>query len=371
VGDIVKAVKDGRFIGWYVRYKDIDGKRKQRASHQPTRELARRYLVAVEGRVARGLVGIAEPSPPAPAVALLIERFLVEYSRPRIKDLAKYRRYARTALHRALPHLGSLPASAVTSVEIGRLREGLLRRGAENSVRLTLTVLGTLFSWAQQQGIVSHNPCRGVELPPRKDAIEYLTQDEVRALISTAERRAKAGTITDHCLHAAVCFTLHTGLRKGELAALRWRDLDLSTGRLTVSCSFDGVPKSGKPRHLHLPDAVIPILQAWQASCPRTPAGLIFPRRRRDGSFEMMKDSRDMFGLPRLFAEAGLRPIGRAWHLLRHTMASHYMMQGGSLLALSKILGHADLKVTMIYAHLSPDFMAQEMDRLQFPQRAK
>jgi integrase len=366
VGDIVKAVKGGRFIGWYVRYKDIDGKRKQRASHQPTRELARRYLLAVEGRVARGLVGIAEPTPPAPAVAKLVERFLVEYSRPRIKDLAQYRRYARTALYRALPHIGNLPGDAVTSAEVARLREALLRRGAENSVRLTLTVLGTLFSWAQRQGIVSNNPCRGVELPPRKDAIEYLTQDEARALLATAEQRAATGTIVDRCLRAAVCFVLHTGLRKGEVAALRWRDLDLTTRRLTVSRSFTGAPKSGKARHLHLPDAVVPILQTWQASCPPTAAGLVFPRRLRDGSFEMMKDSRDMFGLPGLFAAAGLRPIGRAWHALRHTMASHYIMQGGSLLALSKILGHVDLKMTMIYAHLSPDFIGSEMNRLKY-----
>jgi site-specific recombinase XerD len=73
-----------------------------------------------------------------------------------------------------------------------------------------------------------------------------------------------------------------------------------------------------------------------------------------------------MLGLPEILAAAGIRPIARPWHTLRHTMASHYMMAGGSLLALSKILGHSDIKVTMIYAHLSPDFMAAEMDRLKF-----
>ena len=81
MGDIVR-----RGNTWYVRYKDAGGVRRMRASHQPSRELARRYLVEIEARVARGLVGIAEPAAPAPTIVALSERFLAEYSRPRIKD---------------------------------------------------------------------------------------------------------------------------------------------------------------------------------------------------------------------------------------------------------------------------------------------
>ena len=106
MGDVVRKVKGGRFVGWYVRYRDTDGKRKQRASHQPTHALARRYLLAIEGRIARGVVGIPEPAAPSPTVQELVERFLDEYSRPKIKDLDKYRLYARTALRRVLPLCG-------------------------------------------------------------------------------------------------------------------------------------------------------------------------------------------------------------------------------------------------------------------------
>ena len=45
-------------------------------------------------------------------------------------------------------------------------------------------------------------------------------------------------------------------------------------------------------------------------------------------------------------------------HILRHTFASHYMMQGGNILALQRILGHGDIKMTMRYSHLSPDHFA-------------
>ena len=60
MGDIVR-----RGTTWYVRYKDSDGTRRMRKSHQPTRELARRYLLEIEGRVARGNIGIPEPAPAA------------------------------------------------------------------------------------------------------------------------------------------------------------------------------------------------------------------------------------------------------------------------------------------------------------------
>ena len=56
----------------------------------------------------------------------------------------------------------------------------------------------------------------------------------------------------------------------------------------------------------------------------------------------------------------------RPWHALRHTFASHYMMAGGNILTPQKILGHSDIKMTMIYAHLAPDYLGDEMDRLRF-----
>jgi site-specific recombinase XerD len=53
-------------------------------------------------------------------------------------------------------------------------------------------------------------------------------------------------------------------------------------------------------------------------------------------------------------------------HSLRHTFASHFMMSGGSILTLQKLLGHSSLDVTLIYAHLAPDFMASEVSKLDF-----
>jgi integrase len=55
-------------------------------------------------------------------------------------------------------------------------------------------------------------------------------------------------------------------------------------------------------------------------------------------------------------------PDGQLTHVLRHTFASHFLINGGDILALQRILGHSDLKVTMRYAHLAPDYMAKVRD---------
>ncbi len=355
MGDIVR-----RGTSFYVRYKDVDGTRRMRASHQPTRELARRYLLEVEGRVARGVIGIPEPAAPAPTLASLVERFLREYSRPRIKDLTQYRVHAGKCLRRVLPGLGQRKVDAITAEDLVRVRDGLAGTHAAASVRSTLAYLSTVFAWAGRLKIISTNPVRAVERPGVQGSADYFSHEEVAAILRRAAQLAD-GRTADRGLAACVHLALHTGLRKGELLGLRWQDLDLDTQLLTVARSYQSAPKSGRLRQLRLPATCVPILRTWRLSCPATPAGLVFPVPRGAG-----RSTHALLGLPRLLRAAGVRVPAHPFHACRHSFASHYVMQGGSILALQKILGHSDIKMTMIYAHLAADFLGREMDRLKF-----
>ena len=115
-----------------------------------------------------------------------------------------------------------------------------------------------------------------------------------------------------------------------------------------------------------LPDVLVPVLDDWSRRCPKTQEDLVFPTRRRDGTWGLPRDASVLFGLPTLLAAAGCRVPAHPWHALRHTFASHFIMAGGNILALQKILGHTDVKITMVYAHLAPEFVADEMNRLRF-----
>jgi integrase len=363
LGEVLRRHKGGRFIGYYLRFYE-GGRRRQLASKQASYADARRMLIEIEARIARGEVGIPERRH-APSFAALIERFLAEYSRPRLKDLASYRARARARLQSVLPQLGALPCDHVKAADINRLRDQLLARSAAGTVRNTLSTISAVFSWAIRQGLLRENPCRGVEKPAASASLEFFTAQEVRALLHVAATRAATGEIAAQLQQARLWLALHTGLRKGELCGLRWCDLDLRSRRLTVSRSYRTTPKSGKSRTLRLPDVVLPILTDWAKHCPRTPEGLVFPVPSSRG-FAMSAHTGDMLGLPALLTEAGCRPLPHCWHALRHTFASHFIMAGGNLLSLQKILGHSDVKVTMIYAHLAPDFLADEMNRVRF-----
>ncbi len=332
-----------------------------RQSHQPSRELARRYLLEVEGRIARGIIGIPEPAPPAPTVAELCERFLNEYSRPKLKDLVRYRMLARCALRRALPVLGTTRADRVQPAQLEDLRAALSRTHAPATVRLTMAFLGRAFSWAVRAQIVPTNPLRGVEKPTAPSSLEYLSREEVQTLLTLLQQRVT--TLADRCRLAAVHLALHSGLRRGELLGLRLQDVDLRLRRLTVARSFQTLPKSGKVRHLRLPESALPVLTAWLSEVPRQ-LGVVFPVL--DGALPRLGGPKDLLGLPEILAAAGCRPLLHPWHALRHTFASHFVMSGGNVLALQRILGHATIAQTMVYAHLGDDFMAGEIDKLRF-----
>jgi integrase len=349
MGDIIK-----RNGSWTLRWYE-GGRRKTLASKQASHAEARRMLLEIEARVARGEAGISERRTSWPTVAELIEQFLQEYSRPKLKNLEEYRRQARSVLKRCLPTIGQRLVSDVKPVDIVRVRTAVSKTCASGSVRLTLAYLNTVFGWAVKDGLAPHNPCKGVDSPTPAQSLDYLSRVEVQALLDAAER--KAGSAGGRTLYTGIAIVLYTGLRKGELFGLRWMDLDLDTLHLTVARSYSSTPKSGKARHLRLPAALVPIVREWRLHCPASDEGLVIPRR---------TGPRAMLGLPRLMQSTGLRAVIRPWHQLRHTFASHFVMNGGNILALQKILGHSDLKMTMIYAHLAPDFLDGEMEKVRY-----
>jgi integrase len=362
VGEIIRRTKDGKFLGFYLRFYE-GGRRRILASKQASHAEARRMLIEIEARVARGEAGIPERPTERITVAELIERFLSENGNSKLKDLAKYRAISRSVLKRVVSELGKRDAAELTQRDIGRLRDRLSKELAPGSVGAVLIRLGAAYTWALREGLVSTNPCRGVAHPRAPQSLDFFSREEVQKMLTGAAARAQA-SIAGWMLHVGIALAVHTGLRKGELFGLRWTDLDLDAMRLSIMRSYRTTPKGGKARHLRLPSHLVPLLRAWQERCPPSPENLVIPIGK--GSSRIASDSSVMLGLPGLMRELGLREVMHPWHLLRHTFASHFVMSGGNILALQKILGHSDVKMTMVYAHLAPDFLGQEMERVRF-----
>ncbi len=172
------------------------------------------------------------------------------------------------------------------------------------------------------------------------------------------QRYPPFGTYTDH-LHPLVLLALHTGLRRGELFGLEWRDVDLVGRLLTVR--GEGA-KSGHTRYVDLNATAVQALRLWQtdraALLSRDAVGsaLVFP----SPSGQRMDNVQSAWeSVLKAAAVTSFR-----FHDLRHTFASRLVQAGVDLNTVRELLGHADLKMTLRYAHLSPGHRRAAVDRL-------
>lgn len=363
---------------FYVRFTDADGKRRMIAAKGATRrEHAATLLNTIERNIIEGRVGVPKPAAPDPAAerrrAITLreigETFCSEFKAPRIKDPRDYRMEARSVLTvRVYPTLGDRSASAITQLDVENLRDALSEKYAPQSVTNTMNTISKIYGWARKQGLIDcDNPCKGA-VRPRSEAFEsitrekYLSKDEAAELMRCAEDLQRPGVASRQglTLYPMIATALYAGLRRGELAGLRWSAIDFDRKQIEVSRSYDGKTKSGKTRHVPLAPALAPILRAWRDRHDRDPGELVFPVEGRMGR------AYETLGLGELMVAAFGREPPKPWHALRHSFASHLVMGGANILSVSKLLGHADVKTTLIYAHLSPDHLASEVGRLNF-----
>lgn len=168
--------------------------------------------------------------------------------------------------------------------------------------------------------------------------------------------------------HVAPAFAagVFAGLRKGEIAALKWGDVDLARRRVTVRRAK--VPgkhevkstKSGRIRVVPISDTLLPVLRAWKLACPATPGEWVFPSfRANTGRVQGMVDDHTWPAkLREAFAALEVEPV--TWYqATRHTFASWWVQDGGTLEALREIMGHSTIMVTERYAHLRPDLFTE------------
>ena len=247
-----------------------------------------------------------------------------------------------------LPGLRAVPVEDITPELIETWRAGL---GADREQALknrtrnkALTILGGIMERARKLYGLPSNPARDVEkLRTRYDSTRFAfySPEEVHALVRAAASEQ------DGMLFLTAAYT---GLRRGELLALRWRDVDFERSAIRVAGSYANghltTPKSGHGR-------VVPMV-------PEVAEGLARLSQRDDGTSDDDLVFRGELGgyldgsaLRRRYvaaqARAGLRPI--RFHDLRHTFGTLAVRGAESIVELQHWLGHAEVRTTMRYTH--------------------
>jgi len=256
--------------------------------------------------------------------------------------------------------LGDRPVNRVTRDEVEAFMSALARDGLSAKYAANcLGLLHSVFEHAIRHDWATTNPCRYVDAPKAIEvdtAIHFLDHAEVEALLA-AVPGGDFGQVQRVLYLAAVM----TGMRQGELLALRWRDVDWTAQRLRVNRNYVngtfGTPKSRRgSRSVPLADRLGGELdQLHQASAFQADDDLAFANPHT---------GRPMNGhtLTRTFQHAldaaGVRRV--RFHDLRHTFGTRMAAAGVPMRTLQEWLGHRDFTTTLIYADYSPG--AHEVD---------
>src|SRR5215218_6262877 len=251
--------------------------------------------------------------------------------------LTDYRSIIRAHL---LPAFGSLRLEDLTADRIEAWK-ATISAGNRTKSKI-LTVLNGVLKRARRVHKLGYNAMADVEKPRFRGTttIEVFSPEEVWALVRAAESEQDA---------AIYLMAAFTGLRRGELVALRWRDVDFAASRVRVTGSYAGgrltTPKSGHVRSLPLaPDVAIALARLAARERWTDHDDLVFPG--------VAGGYLDASALARRYKaalqRASLRPL--RFHDLRHTFGTR-MIAKADIRRVQEWMGHADVSTTMRYLH--------------------
>jgi integrase len=335
---------------WQARYQGPDGLTRSAPMTFDSKRSAEQWLTLMEGRILRG-----EWQPPDQS-KVMFSSYAISWLADRRLEPRSPELYAMLLRLHIMPWFGDLMLDRVTSLMVRSWRTDLLHQGrsestAAKSCRLLRAILNTA---VKEDRLLQENPCRmrGFDKEPTSEQ-PTASVDQVWRLAALMPRR----------FQALVIFAAFTGLRWGELVALRVRDVDLDTGVVHVIRKFaelqNGERVPGRPksdagfRTVALPSALVAVVREHLVEFPPSdPEELIF-KGPKGAALRRNNFHRSVHWLERV-AEAGL-PKGFRFHDLRHTGNTLAASSGASTRELMHRMGHASMRAALIYQHATSD----------------
>ncbi|PXF58877.1 MAG: integrase [Deltaproteobacteria bacterium] len=258
----------------------------------------------------------------------------------------------RYRTHLAGP-LGDKPLKSITVLDLERLKRNLKKKLSPATQKHCLVLIRQMFNKAMLWGLYDgSNPIKGVKLP-RVDnrRTRFLSHEEAHTLLEELKKRSLQ-------VHDQALVSLYAGLRFGEIAALKWGDIDLDHRIIQVR---DG--KAGS-RQAFMTDSVKTLFQARRPE-KAWPGDLVFKSRKGVRQTHISHAfRRAVISLDLNEGKTDTRDKV-VFHTLRHSFASWLAIQGTPLLTIKECLGHKTLAMTERYSHLAPDCKREAVNQLE------
>lgn len=349
-GENIYKRKDGRYEGRYVIGKTAQGKTRFGYVY------GYQYM-EVRNRLAERRAALIEP--PAHCRITLREWMLSWMENELLGSVkaSSYQTYLTQINKHILPKLGGLYLTQLTPALAYEFTESLCAAGlSTGTIKGVFRLLSAAMRFALDEGIIRKNPCRRLK-------IRQGEQLEQRVLSRSEQEKVRLAA--DERGDLPVLLSLYTGMRLGEVSALKWTDIDWEKKTITVRRTAQrvcqsrnergcrtllmlGSPKSRRShRVLPVPDFLLAKLQEMQKSA----AGFEFVF----GSSARAAEPRTLQRrFSRLMKEIGLTDVH--FHTLRHSFATRLLELGVDIQTVSALLGHSSARTTLdFYGHSLPD----------------
>lgn len=322
---------------WWIRYAGLDGRIRYESSHSTSYKDAMTQLIERKKVVQEG----KEPIP----IKRIANHTFKELAEHYMKFCERQRSFPSKKKH--IEHLvrlfGNLPLNAFTTRLIEEWQSEKLRKNKPATVNRRLEVLRHAFRKGSEWDMVHDETLKRVRrvklVPENNRRLRYLSIEECHELIEACSPHLRPIILT----------ALNTGMRKGEILSLEWdKHVDLKHGFILLD-----VTKNGERREVPLNQTVKETLR-----------GLV---RRLDSPYVFVNnEGRRYKEVTRSFKtacrRAGIKDF--RFHDIRHTFASHLVMEGIDLTTVKELLGHKTLTMTLRYAHLAPSHKIKAVEIL-------
>jgi integrase len=343
---------------WRLKYDlgtDGAGKRQTRyVTLRGTRAEAQAQAAKILATVADG----THTDPSRETVAEFVERWLATWANDNTSH-ATWTSYSQLLRKHLVARLGARAIQKLRAVDLQAVYSAMAAEGLADRTRLHLhRVIHVMLKHATQWGVVARNVAALVDAPRvRTKEMEVLTPGEMQTVLETLRGKD---------LHPIAAVALATGLRRGELLALRWADVNLEAGHLQVERALEETPRGGlafkapKTRHgrrqVTLPPSTVALLRDHHRT--QLEQRLLFGRGKEPadalvfGNFDGSPRSPHWVtaAWPKVAKRIGIKAT---FHSLRHTHASTLIASGLDVLTISRRLGHGSPVITLsVYGHL-------------------
>lgn len=275
------------------------------------------------------------------------------------KDLAQiywdeHGQYTRSSenlkyqLNKIVQHFGPYKACDISSRHLQQYYREILDKTSSTTANKYISTIRAVYNYnIKNENYNGVNPTKFVKKQPDNPGRDvFFPADSISKLLKTINSRS----IT------IIKFSIITGMRRGEVLNLKARDINLTTNQIYLRKT-----KSGKPRQVPIDKGLRPYLEKRLATM--SPDEKLFSL-----SATQVKNDYNKACIACGWTEIGKTgKIKNAyrWHDLRHTFASHFVMNGGDLTTLKTLLGHSDLSMVMRYAHLQQSYVEEAMNRMK------